>query len=94
MCFSRGSIHLPINSPLWREAVYTGRRVSGKEKSGRVKKESKWWEMSGACWHGRMDGWRHSNESRGRRAERKERRLEGKAIHVQPRSVSYCGSAG
>lgn len=44
-------------------------------------KESKRWEMSGARWHRRMDGWRESNERRGRRAERKKRRLEGKAGH-------------
>lgn len=37
----RGSIHLPISTPLWWEAIYTDRSVSGEEKSGRLKKDFK-----------------------------------------------------
>lgn len=58
MGFSRGSIHLPINSPLWWEAVYTGRRVSRKvEREGEERVQ-----MVGNEWHvlaqtrGRMEG--------------------------------------
>lgn len=99
MRFSRGSIHLPISTPLWWEAIYTDRSVSGEEKSGRLKKDFKLWEMSGVGWQRRMDGWRESTERRGRRDERKERGLEGKAGHRRGCSteigwsVSYCGPA-
>lgn len=104
MRFSWGSIHLPISSPLWWQAVtsgqdvtlvYTDHRVSGEEKSGRLMKEFKLWKMRvWACVAAlaQKQGWKEGGEIRG-----KGWTLEGcSALFCRLEidwSVSYCGPA-